>query len=366
MRKLAFVLGCLAYPGLGRPAQDSSVISTSYRRLLGLLSGGASSTPLHHVFGRGPIDLLSTRNALAVALLACNTASGFQLSSCRGAVPRLAPTLSHRPVWLPRVRPVHMATEEAPSQNASNPRDEVMEDILAVNVRKKNPVSEDAEPMPTSEKERRDLKVHLFKMSASYDRGYGATPSARKATDDLVEELERLNPSEDAARGISGEGDSPLQGTWRMIWTTAPDVITLASSPIATVGAIYQVIDPPVATNVIDLIPRAQAFFPIQAQLSSILRAEVTTRTSPRQGRPNRIGLTFEAVKAKPVEALGMKVDFLPPLSIDLPRLEIPGGTEENSPGYFDVTYLDDDLLIYRQQAPGGYFALIKVDSSDP
>jgi len=50
----------------------------------------------------------------------------------------------------------------------------------------------------------------------------------------------------------------------------------------------------------------------------------------------------------------------------------VPGlGTRQSSdddtdkPGYFDVEYLDDELLIIRQQAPGGVFALVKVDSYD-
>ena len=43
------------------------------------------------------------------------------------------------------------------------------------------------------------------------------------------------------------------------------------------------------------------------------------------------------------------------------------GGTvDADAPGYFDVEYLDDELLVIKQQAPGGLFALVKVDSCDP
>lgn len=214
--------------------------------------------------------------------------------------------------------------------------------------------------------EREKLKVSLFKMAAAYDRGYGASPSARKKMDLIIEQLESLNPTSDAARGISGDDDAPLRANWRMIWTTAQDVLSLASSPTTTVGAIYQIIEPPIATNIIDLIPRPQALLPPSLQPSSILRAEVTTRASPREDFPNRVGLTFESVKLKPVEVFGVQVPFLPPFSVDLPRPQIPGSTPETSPGYFDVIYLDDELVIIRQNAPGGLFALTKADDYDP
>ncbi len=150
-------------------------------------------------------------------------------------------------------------------------------------------------------------------------------------------------------------------------------------------SAIYQDINPPIATNIIDFIPRAQTL--IFSPLSSLLRAEVTTRASSRRGFPNRVGLDFEGLKLQPIELLGQKVSDLPPLTVDFtwPRSLIEqlakfvpvldnyfgfsgNGREKNAdaPGYFDVEYLDDELLIIRQQAPGGLFALVKVDNCDP
>ena len=149
-------------------------------------------------------------------------------------------------------------------------------------------------------------------------------------------------------------------------------------------SAIYQdITNPPIATNIIDFIPRAQTFFGT-ATPSSLLRAEVTTRASSRNGMPNRVGLIFEAVKLQPIELLGQKVDNLPPLNVDLtwprniieqlasfvPGLESlgfgDGANDADALGYFDVDYLDDELLIIRQNAPGGVFVLVKVDSCDP
>jgi hypothetical protein len=254
------------------------------------------------------------------------------------------------------------------------------------------PSDTDLDPQPTRAVENKeissDLKRKLYQLAASYDRGFAATPKARTEANGIIEQLAAINPTKHAARGIdgdhSGSDDVPLRAIWRMIWTTAFDVVSLGASPIAAPSAIYQVItDPPIATNIIDFIPRAQTFFPSSSVPSSLLRAEVTTRASSRSGAPNRVGLVFEGVKLQPIELLGQKVDNLPPLSVDLtwqqglieqvarfvPGLDnfsAAGKNNIDAPGYFDVEYLDDELLIIRQQAPGGRFALIKVDNCDP
>lgn len=213
---------------------------------------------------------------------------------------------------------------------------------------------------------REKLKKQLLQLGASYDRGYGASPKARQDVENVIADLERLNPETDAARGVTGIGyeTSPLSGSWRMIWTTAQDVLVLGASPLATVGAIYQVFDLPVVTNVIDFIPKVQALLPTALFPPTLIRAEVTTRASQRTGMPMRVGLNFESVKLKPVEFLGLDVDNLPPLSFDLPQ--IPGATAESSPGFFDVSFLDDEILIIKQNAPGGLFVLVKTDNYNP
>jgi hypothetical protein len=205
------------------------------------------------------------------------------------------------------------------------------------------------------------LKSELYQLGASYNRGFSSSSTARSKADALIQSLEAINPETSASRGITASDySSPLIGNWRMIWTTAVDVLVLGLSPVFSTGPIYQVFDPPLVTNVIDFVPRWQSlpFLP-----TSLLRARVTTRASDRG--PNRIGLDFTAVQLQPVQAFGITVDgLLPPVGVDLPKL--PGADSANSPGYFDVTYLDSELLIIRQNAPGGLFALGKVDSIEP
>ena len=110
-------------------------------------------------------------------------------------------------------------------------------------------------------------------------------------------------------------------------------------------------------------MPRIQGLLPPSVLPNSLLRAKVQTRASPRTNQPMRVGLDFEAVKLVPVELLGQTVEsVLPPLGFDIPKLfEV-----SEDVGFFDVTFLDEDLLIIRQNAPGGLFALAKVDQIDP
>lgn len=215
------------------------------------------------------------------------------------------------------------------------------------------------------------LKRELINLGASYDRGYGATSRSFAQADSIISKLEQMNPEQNAIRGIDGNsgGDddtlsSPLAGNWRMIWTTAADVLTLNANPFTTVGAIYQVFDPPSVTNIIDLLPPFQTL--LGSERGSLLRAKVQTRayepTTKKEGNnKNKIGLAFESISLEPVELFGNDVGFLPPLGFDLPRTPFEG--------FFDVIFLDENLLIIQQNAQGGLgglFVLTKVDNFDP
>jgi len=208
------------------------------------------------------------------------------------------------------------------------------------------------------------LKRDLLQLAASYDRGYGATKRANDQADSLISKLEAINTEQNAIRGVEGDDISPLTGSWRMVWTTAADVLTLSANPLVTVGAIYQVFDLPCVTNVIDFLPPFQTL--IGNQLGSLIRAKVTTRAYRLKNdkaavNSNKIGLDFESVAVEPVELLGNDVGFLPPLGFNLPKVPIEGFE-----GFFDVTFLDEEILIIRQNAPGGLFVLAKVDNADP
>jgi hypothetical protein len=242
------------------------------------------------------------------------------------------------------------------------------------------------------DKQREQLKRTVLQLGASYDRGFAASPRARSKMDGILRDLELLNKETDASRFIDGpqlttttkaksanssaaingasldkpgKGSlasmdiSPLTGNWRMVWTTAQDVLLLGANPVVSVGAIYQFISPPTITNVIDFMPRFQNFLPPSLVANSMARAEVTTKASSRKNNPNRVGLNFERVALQGKEVLGQDVSqVLPPLGFDLPRIEL-----SEDVGYFDVTYLDSEMLVIRQNAPGGCFVLVNVDT---
>lgn len=240
-------------------------------------------------------------------------------------------------------------------------------------------------PSPEKEAQARiaSLKRDLFQLGASYNRGFAASPKARTTVLDLIEQLEGLNSETNAANGVDGslpQGTTttasastkttvtacPLEGTWRLIWTTGPDVLVLDANPFLTVGAIYQVFEPPLVTNVIDLQPKIQALVPPSVLPNTLLRARVETRANLRAGKPNRVGLVFERVQVQPLQLLGSNIDVFPPLGFDLPRFGAASAPPSNadSPGYFEVTFLDDDVLVYRQQMIGA-FVFIKVDDME-
>jgi len=204
-------------------------------------------------------------------------------------------------------------------------------------------------------------KLALLSLAASYDRGYGATPAARASAADLVDRLGALpSDGEDPARGADGSGTAPLSGVWRMVWTTAPDLLVLDANPLWAVGAVYQDCTAlPAVINVIDLVPRLRNLVPLSAGLpESRLRLEVTTRACVRE-EVGRVGLDFESVRVRPMEVLGRVADFLPRPKFDLPK--VPLVDTSAGPGFFDILYLDDDMLITDQNAPGGIFVLVKV-----
>lgn len=207
-----------------------------------------------------------------------------------------------------------------------------------------------------------DTKDAIIRLAAGCNRGYGASDSVRAKMKSLIDGLPA--PTSDVADTfLNGTNTAlpSLQGTFRMIYTTASDVLVLDLSPLTAVGPIHQVFDKENSriTNVIDLLPK-QVFPNIP---TSILRANVVTR--PSRNDMNRLGIDFESVKLQPVELLGSSLEFLPPLGFDVPRLPFTATDNEKSPGYFDILHFDGDMLVTRQPYDFGDFVFCRVDSLD-
>ena len=240
------------------------------------------------------------------------------------------------------------------------------------------------EPMvagpPPAQQARTALKTELLGAAAACQRGFGATRADRERIESIFQKLEAVRPTLIATSGIeggdafAGENAPPLAGCWRLIYTTASDVLSLDASPVAGVGAVYQLIEPPSqtelggtpVTNIIDLYPRAQTLLPAGV-MSSALRLRVMTSAVARSA--DRVGLTFYAAKAEPRALLGVDVSsLLPAIGGPIPRLPGEVGTRPDtspSPSFFDVSYVDEDLLCIRQNSPGGVFAAVRVDAAE-
>lgn len=151
---------------------------------------------------------------------------------------------------------------------------------------------------------------------------------------------------------------------------SAFDVLSLGGNPFTIVQGIYQDIKPSgEITNIIDLAPRLQSLLP-QSLLGkgSTLRARVGTVGRARGDA--RVGLTFSSVELRPKSVFSSNrlAARLPALKLNIPVLRKVGADIDaafNSSGYFDVMYLDEDLLIIRQNEPGGVFVSVRERDSE-
>jgi hypothetical protein len=88
----------------------------------------------------------------------------------------------------------------------------------------------------------------------------------------------------------------------------------------------------------------------------TVVRLKVFSKAIARN--ETRIGLSFRRVELKPISLLNQNVaNFLPPLRAAIPQTAFFGADKEdvgllyekNTPGYFDILYLDDECLIIQQ-----------------
>ena len=211
------------------------------------------------------------------------------------------------------------------------------------------------------------LKSDLFNLIRSCDRGFKATPKAREAILSIIDQMERLNTESDAARGMNDVSTmSPMEGTWRLIFTTSPDQLFMNGNRFAPiqVDEIYQVIDPPFITNIIDFSPSFQGLLQPLLNVPTSFRTRIGTKAESDETHPNRISLLFEVAQFLPQNVLGQKVSVYPPLQVEVPQ----SNQQATGNGSFDVSFLDDNLLIIRHNKPwkGSVMVLEKAETLAP
>lgn len=254
-------------------------------------------------------------------------------------------------------------------------------------------VINDQDKATLNSQRREDLKKTLYSKCAECDRGFSSIPSDRTAIDSIINELRTLSPEQNPTKNFFPDNDhndtssvsAPLDGAWKLIYTTAFDVLILGVNPFSITQSIYQVINSTgSAINVINVAPRLQAFLPLQlVGTGSTLRLKVYI--DAKRKSDDEISLRFKSTEIKPITLLGNRINFLPSLKLLLPQRILGGDAWKSSSsssssnsssdnnkknsfgqssGYFRVLYLDSECLIIQQNQPGGIF--VSVRSSEP
>ena len=215
---------------------------------------------------------------------------------------------------------------------------------------------------------RAQLKTQLLQRVSRLDRGYGSTEADRQSVDSIVQKLRQVNPSKDSATDNlfpnASDGECKIEGVWSMAYTTAFDVLTLNANPLTIVQQIRQVISRDGrSVNVIDLVPRVQSLLPYSVVgKGSTIRLKVFTSAFARGA--SRVGLTFKRLESQLLSLFSVDIN-LRLLGIDFPQVASGFGGGADGPGFFDVWYLDEDLLIISQNQPGGFFVNVRSSEED-
>ena len=105
------------------------------------------------------------------------------------------------------------------------------------------------------------LKQELLTLGVSTNRGFKATRSEREQAIKIIDELARYNPTsepawpyyDDTQKAASTSTTNPsVAGKWTLVYTDAPDITSLDSTPTAKLGRIGQECIPPYVKNVIE------------------------------------------------------------------------------------------------------------------
>mmetsp|Transcript_69495 Transcript_69495/g.187147 ORF Transcript_69495/g.187147 Transcript_69495/m.187147 type:complete len:207 (-) Transcript_69495:76-696(-) len=175
-------------------------------------------------------------------------------------------------------------------------------------------------------------KRELLRICAAGNRGLGASQAEQKQALRLVELLEgSFRAPQDLA-----EREATLQGSWAIIFTTSPDLTSLARLPLPgwLTGRIGQVFKRGGgATNEIDIMS------PFGSRVAQTVLCEWADRGISSDDA-FKVQLTFVGSSTKLVEVAGMEVP-VPPLGFPLPP----------AAGSFKVSFLDEELLVQRTQA---------------
>lgn len=207
------------------------------------------------------------------------------------------------------------------------------------------------------------LKDQLFQLADSTKRGFNASKEERNMAKDIIDQLERLNPtSEPASPYYSDLTYIPgpnVCGKWTLIYTDAPDITSLdKTTPTAQLGRIGQECNPPYIKNVIEWKrPEWAAALPFSGSDNSRILQKVCTKAKASSDNPLQLELElagFELVAGPEVDSANSNT-----LLDSITKEGLPVGLVQQSPlslegpltapfGRAKILYLDEDLRILR------------------
>jgi PAP_fibrillin len=186
---------------------------------------------------------------------------------------------------------------------------------------------------------------------------YAISPRVGQAADAIVahcDVLAQYNPTDEPTLYLGDRqrgSESPLEGTWKLLFTTAADASFSKNSTRGEATA-KNVVDASRGriTNVIDFKDRADGTTPVLKQLNVVIQATPESK--------NRVALRFRYAKAVLTKFLFFPIrwslyipvpaPFITRLIVLFYRIFRRKKAKAPPKAYFDVLYLDDTLRIHR------------------
>jgi hypothetical protein len=216
------------------------------------------------------------------------------------------------------------------------------------------------------------LKDELMNLAKATKRGFAASSSDRRKANQLIDALASYNPTTEPAAPYYANTAKvtataqvmipTIAGKWTLLYTDAPDITSLASTPTAKLGRIGQDCTPPFIKNVIEWKrPDWAASLPFSGSESTRILQKVVTQATASPDTPCKLTLNLAGIELssdsvaagagdgmkssdpwKTIQDNGISAGLLQLNPIDLK------GPIQTYFGTCTILYLDEELRIIR------------------
>ena len=146
------------------------------------------------------------------------------------------------------------------------------------------------------------LQTELLSLGEATNRGFDASRAMRQEAIAIIDQLAALNPTAEPASPyydtttyIPGPN---ICGKWTLVYTDAPDITSLASTPTAKLGRIGQDCSPPYVKNVIEWKrPEWAERLPFSGTSESRILQKVCTKATASPKDPLQLNLDLAGIE---------------------------------------------------------------------